>query len=381
MAAPVATQLTADPAVNTTNNTTIALTSTVDAPADKTIVALVANSNSRTLSTFADGANTYVEAVEVAGATIAHVLDALVRAAGATFTATFAGGNADRKALAVFTLDAECTNEGSGQSSGNSNQPSASTPSVPADCRVLACAIISRQDGSFSMPSGWSVIDEIGISSNRDFVVAEFATTGAGVVTFNPTYSGGSAAWACAISAYKAVGSSNQNISGSLFTDTPTFFSATITRGAVAIAGALFTAAQTFFGGRIANLIRGSLLTNAQTFFAGSVTVGVRVISGALFTAPVTFFSGVVSGGAAAIIGSLFTNTPTFFAGKITSHISGTLFTNTPQFFAGAVSLEQTLITGSLFTNQPVFFGGEVTGGADNDNGTFLVPYRRRRRA
>lgn len=113
----------------------------------------------------------------------------------------------------------------------------------------------------------------------------------------------------------------SQAITGALFTNTSTFYGATVGRGAVNIAGSLFSNAQTFYGATIAASygVAGARFDNTQTFYQATVTPGPVSISGAIYANAQTFYGATVSqaSGAQTITAALFTNVQAFFGATV----------------------------------------------------------------
>lgn len=207
----------------------------------------------------------------------------------------------------------------------------------------------------------------------------------------------------------------DQKITGARFDNVNQFFSGTF-RAEQTITGARFNNTNTFFGGTftVQQTIAGTLFTNSNSFFASSWSTAAadQTINGALFVNPNTFFTGVVSPGAVTISGTRFDNVNQFFTSSWlgNSTITGTRFDNTNQFFtsvisAGSVSINGTrfdnvnqffnsnwfsaqFINGSLFQNSNTFFSSSWTvdgGGVPNPGGPgrendWVLRWRRRRR-
>ena len=95
----------------------------------------------------------------------------------------------------------------------------------------------------------------------------------------NQTVTGTAGGWITYVLELKATGSGAQTITGALFTNSQTFYGATVGAGAVDITGALFTNAQTFPAATVSQdgstqAITADLVANAQAFFGATVTVG-----------------------------------------------------------------------------------------------------------
>jgi hypothetical protein len=99
-------------------------------------------------------------------------------------------------------------------------------------------------------------------------------------------------------------GAGTQNVTGALFTNTNTFYGATVT-ATYTVTGGLFTNAQTFYQATVSQdgapqAITGALYTNDQTFYGATIANVDQFITGALFTNSQIFYSGTVSGGVVA---------------------------------------------------------------------------------
>lgn len=169
--------------------------------------------------------------------------------------------------------------------------------------------------------------------------------------------------------AVKEAGASTQNLTGSLFTKAPTFFTGLIT-SIRALTGSLFVKAPIFFTGTVTatRALTGVLFAKAPTFPTGVVTPGVRNLTGTLFTKAPTFPTGAVSlaAGPQTLNGVLFAKAPTFPTGTVTATyaLTGVLFTKAPTFPQGTVTTGAVTLTGTLFTKTPTFPQGAVTIGA-----------------
>jgi hypothetical protein len=119
---------------------------------------------------------------------------------------------------------------------------------------------------------------------------------------------------------FNASGPFSQTLTANLFTNTQTFYAATVTRGTVNVSPALFTNSQTFYGPTVAQVtqLAPSLLTNTQTFYGPAVT-SVRNLTPALFTNTQTFYSPTRTS-SNAVAPSLLTNTQTFYSCSCALH-------------------------------------------------------------
>jgi hypothetical protein len=157
---------------------------------------------------------------------------------------------------------------------------------------------------------------------------------------------------------FNASGPFSQTLTPALFTNTQTFYAATVGRGAVNLAPALVTNSQTFYSPTIARitLIAPSLFTNTQTFYSPTVTT-TRNLSAGLFTNTQTFYSPTRTS-SNAVSPSLYTNTQTFYSPTATrsNTLAPALYTNTQTFYSPAATSTRGL-EASLFTNSQTFYG------------------------
>lgn len=161
-------------------------------------------------------------------------------------------------------------------------------------------------------------------------------------------------------------GGGSQTLTGTLFTNTNTFYGGTVQRGAVTLSGSLFTNSNAFYAGTVkaSYTVAGTLFTNTNSFYGGTVVPGAVTLAGSLFTDPDGFYGGTVaqSGAPQTLVGSLFTNSQTFFGGNVKASITlgGSLYTDGDTFYGGTVATAY-VITGSLYTDPDTFFGGVVS--------------------
>jgi hypothetical protein len=236
--------------------------------------------------------------------------------------------------LEVSGLDAAPYDISAGQCT-NSSDGSYTTPSITptAGDRLLLAAIgSSNNSGDMSADlTGWTnsfthirssgpvsasgTRDSIGVAS-RD-VTANGSTgysTGASFPFTKQSHSG-------MIIAFKvASGGGGQSITGSLFTNSNSFYGATVGRGTVNISGALYSDADTFYAATLGKTyaITGARFDNSAQFYAATVAPGTVTISGALFTDGDTFYAATVGRGDVNIAGSLYTDPDSFYAATVT---------------------------------------------------------------
>lgn len=216
-------------------------------------------------------------------------------------------------------------------------------------------SVTERYDGGWTTNGGGGLGLASGTKATAGAVSATTATLASSVAVSMATFAIGDVA-----------GASTQNITGALFTNSQTFYGATVGRGAVNIDGALVTNAQTFYGATVAAsyAITGSKFDNSQTFYQATVTPGSVDIAGALFTNSQIFPATTVTPGAVGVSGGLFTNSQIFPTATITAiyAVSGGLFTNSQIFPTATVERGPIEISGGLFTNSHAFYSAAVSG-------------------
>lgn len=163
---------------------------------------------------------------------------------------------------------------------------------------------------------------------------------------------------------FEATGPFNQTLTPALYTNTQTFYAATVTAigGTQSLTPSLFTNGQTFFAPTVTSVrnLTPALVTNGQTFFAPTVTA-TRNLTPALFTNGQTFYSPARTSSNIVAL-SLLSNGQTFYAATVSqvTSIAPALFTNGQTFFAATVTTTRAL-TPSLFTNGQTFYSPTAT--------------------
>ena len=256
-------------------------------------------------------------------------------------------------------------------------------------------AFIIAQDSAWDAPgsASWSGTTPTlttrrtgSISKLADGTLATAGATGARTRT-NGNTGGGNLPWVSIIVAIRpATGGGSQSITGALYTNSNTFYGATVAPGTATVSGGLFTNSQTFYGatvGRSAVNIGGALYSNSNSFFGSTVSAS-YTIQGALFTDGDTFYGATVSPGSVTIGGVLFSNSNAFYAAAVSQdgapqNISGALYANTQTVYAASVAAKYS-VAGALYSDPDTFFAATVSqpvaqniSGAryDNDNSFF----------
>lgn len=261
-------------------------------------------------------------------------------------------------------------------SSGSYTTPSI-TPSA-GDRLLLAALGSSNSSGDMSADlTGWTnsftgsiCSGPVSASGTRDNIGGAYRTvtangstsysTGASFPFTKQSHSG-------MIIAFKvASGGGGQSITGSLFTNTNSFYGATVGRGAVNISGALYSDADTFFASTLNKTyaISGSRFDNAAQFYAATVTPGTVSISGALFTDGDTFYAATVGRGVVDISGALYTDPDSFYAATVSQagspqNIDGALFSNANALYGATVSSSYT-VSGALYSDADAFYAATI---------------------
>lgn len=282
--------------------------------------------------------------------------------------------------MEVSGLDVSPYDTSNGQyATGTSKTYSTPALTPTAGDRLLVAAVnFNRNSGTLAgnTVTGWTnsftAVDSIGSGPSGTNTTASLATRSvtangstsystSGTSTIDVTSASG------LIIAFKVAsgGGGSQTLTGTLFTNTNTFYGGTVQRGAVTLSGTLFTNTNTFYAGTVkaSYTVGGSLFTNTNSFYGGTVVPGAVTLTGSLFTDPDGFYGGTVaqSGGPQTLVGSLFTNSQTFYGGNVQTSITldGSLFTDGDTFYGGTVTTAY-VITGSLYTDPDTFFGGTV---------------------
>lgn len=155
-----------------------------------------------------------------------------------------------------------------------------------------------------ALQNSGALLPALGMFTNGSSATLDPTASGHGLSTFTPWDSSGA-----------------QAITGALFTNSPTFYGATVGRGAVGITGALYSNAQAFYGATVAAsyAIAGGKYDNSQTFYQAVVAPSAVNIVGALYSNPQTFYgASIVQDGAdQAITAALFANAQVFFGALV----------------------------------------------------------------
>jgi hypothetical protein len=188
---------------------------------------------------------------------------------------------------------------------------------------------------------------------------------------------------------FVAAGGGGQTINANLFTNTNTFYNATVTAGAVNISANLFTNTNTFYDATVSSgatpqTITANLLTNANSFPNATVTPGAVTVSANLLSNTTvgtgaasqdisanrlsnsnTFYNATVTPGTATISANRLESSNSFPSATVSSTraITANLVPSTAQVFNATVSRSNNIQTDLvLSTNQ--FYSASVTSAA-----------------
>jgi hypothetical protein len=158
-----------------------------------------------------------------------------------------------------------------------------------------------------------------------------------------------------------------QILTPSLYTNTNTFYTPTVTKGAVTLSPALFTNTNTFYSPDVTNTggaqtLNPSLYTNTNTFYTPTVT-SAKTLTPARYDNTNTFYTPTVTRGAVTLSPARYNNTNTFYTATVTRGaitLAPTLYTNTNTFYTATVTTTKTL-TPARYDNTNSFYTATVT--------------------
>lgn len=170
----------------------------------------------------------------------------------------------------------------------------------------------------------------------------------------------------------------------SLFTDSDTFYAATVTPGAVTLTPALFTNTNTFYSPVVASSIGLTpvLFADGDTFYNPSVAAGAVTLTPSLFADADTFYIPAVTTDGA-LLPSIFTNSNAFFTSTVTPgavSLTPTIYTDPDTFHAATIAAGGSLFP-AVYVDADTFYPHVVAAGAVNltpslfaDADTFYAP-------
>lgn len=162
-----------------------------------------------------------------------------------------------------------------------------------------------------------------------------------------------------------------QTITPGLFTDGDTFYSATVTPGAVSLTATLYENAQTFYAATVSasggaqTLTQDTRFDNTVTFYAATVTPGTVTLTATRYDNAQTFSVHTVTPGAVTLTATRFDNAQTFHAPTVSQSavtLSATRLDNTATFYAPTVTPGAVALTANRADNANTFYAPTVSG-------------------
>lgn len=166
---------------------------------------------------------------------------------------------------------------------------------------------------------------------------------------------------------YLGAGAGAQELTPGLFTNTNTFYAATVAAGAVALTPSLFTDADTFYTQTVTTSysLTAPLYIDADTFYTPAVAAGAVTLTPSLYSDADTFYTHTITGGAAVLAPSLYTDADTFYAHTVAAGavtLTPSLYSDADTLYSATVAASYGL-TPALFTDADTFYAPTVTGG------------------
>ena len=215
---------------------------------------------------------------------------------------------------------------------------------------------VSYQDGDVLVAEVWYQVTQ---SMNSSYT-ATFYYDGTTVTANNNTVVSNHASF---VEVFESL-TFAQSLAPSLVTNTPTFFSASVTPGAMTLAPSLVTNTSSFHAPAVSQVqtLTPSLFTNTSTFHVPTVSA-VKTLTPALVTDGESFFAPTVTPGAVTLTPSLATNASSFYSptvGRGTITLSPALLTDGDAFYAPVVTQGGVTLAPALLSNAQVFYAPTV---------------------
>jgi hypothetical protein len=176
---------------------------------------------------------------------------------------------------------------------------------------------------------------------------------------------------------HTVISGTGQNLAPDLFSDGDTFYTPTVTPGAVNLSPSLFTNTNTFYTPSVIQLVKPSLYSDADTFFAPTVTRGAVNLSPSLFSDADTFFTHTVTS-TVNLSANLLSDGDTFFSPSVIQKISPSLYTDADTFFTSTITRGGVTLLPSLYSDADTFYTHDVSGALKpnlySDPDTFYAP-------
>lgn len=147
-------------------------------------------------------------------------------------------------------------------------------------------------------------------------------------------------------------GSSTQTVTASLYNNINTFYSPTVTAGAVDASASFYTNVNTFYSPTVTVSVEASLYSNTNTFYSPDVSYD---IFPALYDNTNTFYSPTAVIGDVLSVDNVYVDSDTFYSPTVTGSVvlSPSLYSNTNIFFTPALRL---LTSPDLYVNANIFY-------------------------
>lgn len=227
--------------------------------------------------------------------------------------------------------------------------------------------------------SSWTeIIEEATTSGNdagtvADYIIQSGTASASGNQTF--TVTGGAANTGYGIQFSIKPASTLQTVTANFLSAGPSFYGATIQRGAVSVTGNFLNAAPSFFNASIAATytVTATFLDAAPSFFNATVTPGGVSVTANFLNAAPSFFNATVL--QEQLIDTNFLDaSPTLFNATLTTAnlIGGNFLNAAPTFFNAAVTPGGVSITANFLDASPTFYNASVSQGASIIDTDFL---------
>ena len=159
-----------------------------------------------------------------------------------------------------------------------------------------------------------------------------------------------------------------QTLTPSLYTNTNTFFAATVTLAGPTqtLTPALYTNTNTFYAATVSasNTLTPALYTNTNTFYDATVAGGVVTLEPDLYTNTNVFYSPTAAA-SNTLEPALYENGNTFYAANVSASntLTPALYENVNTFYSPTVSGAVVTLEPALYTNNNTFYAATVAGG------------------
>lgn len=233
---------------------------------------------------------------------------------GAAMTATGTPGgttpdNIGIQIVSIAGASTDVTNASTG--TNGSGDPSVTLPSAPDVASTVLAFGMFAGGNAISPPTGCTELNEFATSGSSHRLESAYDAASAATTIAWTTSNFESAAVVVEVK----TGTTTQTLRPSLFANGQTFYSPTVTPGAVDLAPLSFTNTQPFFSPAVAPgavTLLPALFTNTRTFHSPIVSPGNSPLAAILFTNPQVFYSPTAALGSVTLSPPLLNNEQTF---------------------------------------------------------------------